>query len=58
MTAKELKQWMETVPDCAMIECRERSYGEFAKEFQLRALLPVLAAKAPDAIEKTELNSY
>lgn len=39
MTGKELKEFAATVPDGAVIEVRERSYGAFEPQFEIRATL-------------------
>lgn len=45
MKAKVLKDWIALVPDEAVIEGRERDYGSFVKDFQIRATFPILTAE-------------
>lgn len=45
MRAKQLKAWVAKIDDDAIVEGRERDYGSFSQDFQLRVVVPMLIAK-------------
>lgn len=44
MTGKSLKQFANSLPDEAVVEVRERSYGEYDSRFQIRAIMVYVEA--------------
>ena len=44
MKAKELKAWVDQIPLEGVIEGRERKWGDFMPEFELRVVFPMLTA--------------
>ena len=45
MKVKELKDWLAQLPDSAVLEGRERHWGDFSQRFQLRVVFPMFHAE-------------